>query len=93
MLWRQHEQRSPAPSQRDDLRRWDDEGGASRSGHPSHGSHFAPKHEAEPAPYEINLRTEGTAATTSASKEEDAKEDAAVGFCRFGDPPVKGLDG
>lgn len=30
------------------------------------------------------------AATTDASKEEDAKEDAAVGFCRFGDPTVKG---
>jgi hypothetical protein len=30
------------------------------------------------------------AATTDASKEEDTKEDAAVGFCRFGDPTVKG---
>ena len=30
------------------------------------------------------------AATTDASKEEDAKEDAAVGFCRFGDPTVSG---
>ena len=30
------------------------------------------------------------AATTDASKEEDAKENAAVGFCRFGDPTVRG---
>ena len=46
------------PSQRDDLKRWDNEGGASRSGHPSHEPHLAPKHEAEPALYYFNLRTE-----------------------------------
>ena len=45
------------PSQRDDLRRWDDEGGAPRSGHPSHEPHLAPKHEAEPALYYFNIRT------------------------------------
>jgi hypothetical protein len=38
------------PSQRDDLKRWDDEGGAPRSGHPSHESH--------PALYYFNIRTE-----------------------------------
>lgn len=30
------------------------------------------------------------AATTDPSKEEDAKEDPAVGFCRFGDPTARG---
>jgi LytS/YehU family sensor histidine kinase len=30
------------------------------------------------------------AATTDVSKEEDAQVEAAVGFCRFGDPTVKG---
>jgi len=30
------------------------------------------------------------AATSSASKAEDAKEEAAIGFCRFGDPTLKG---
>jgi hypothetical protein len=44
-------------SQRDDLRRWDNEGGAPRSGHPSDEPHLAPKHEAEPAPYHFNIRT------------------------------------
>jgi hypothetical protein len=45
------------PSQRDDLRRWDDEGGAPRSRHPSHEPHLAPAHEAEPALYYFNIRT------------------------------------
>ena len=45
------------PSQRDDLRRWDDEGGAPRSGHPSHEPHLALKHEAGPALYYFNIRT------------------------------------
>jgi hypothetical protein len=45
------------PSQRDDLRRWDDEGGAPHSGHPSHEPHLAPKHEAHPALYYFNIRT------------------------------------
>jgi len=45
------------PSQRDDLRRWDDEGGAPHSGHPSHEPHLTPKHEAEPALYYFNTRT------------------------------------
>jgi len=46
------------PSQRDDVKRWDNEGGAPRSGHPSHDPHLAPEHEAEPALYYFNLRTE-----------------------------------
>jgi hypothetical protein len=45
------------PSQRDDLRRWDDEGGAPRSGHPSHEPHHTLKHEAHPALYYFNIRT------------------------------------
>ncbi len=45
------------PSQRDDLKRWDDEGGAPRSRHPSHEPHLAPKHEAHPALYYFNIRT------------------------------------
>ena len=44
------------PSQRDDLRQWDDEGGALRSGHPSHRPHLAPKHEAHPGLYYFNIR-------------------------------------
>ncbi|WP_457094410.1 DUF6894 family protein [Microvirga sp. P5_D2] len=47
------------PSQRQDLRRWDDEGGAPRSGHPSQESPFAPEHSAETALYYFNIRTEG----------------------------------
>jgi hypothetical protein len=31
-----------------------------------------------------------SAATTGAVKEEDTKEEAAIGFCRFGDPTIKG---
>jgi hypothetical protein len=46
------------PSQREGLKRWDNEGGAPRSGHPSHEPHLAPAHEAEPALYYFNLRTE-----------------------------------
>ena len=46
------------PSQRDDLRRWDNEGGAPRSGHSSHEPHLAPKHETEPALYYFNIRTQ-----------------------------------
>lgn len=45
------------PSQRDDLRRWDDEGGAPRSGHPSHGPHPVPTHQPQPALYYFNIRT------------------------------------
>ena len=45
------------PSQRDDLRRWDDEGGAPRSRHSSHEAHHAPKHKAHPALYYFNVRT------------------------------------
>jgi hypothetical protein len=45
------------PSQRDDLRRWDNEGGAPRSGHSPHEPHLAPKHETEPALYYFNIRT------------------------------------
>lgn len=45
------------PSQRDDLKRWDDEGGAPRSGHPSHEPPFAPERKAESALYYFNVRT------------------------------------
>ena len=45
------------PSQRDDLKRWDDEGGAPRSGHPSHEPPLSSKHEADPALYYFNIRT------------------------------------
>ena len=45
-------------SQREGLKRWDDQGGAPRSGYPSHEPHLAPAHEAEPALYYFNLRTE-----------------------------------
>lgn len=45
------------PSQRDDLKRWDDEGGAPRSGHPSHEPSSAPEHNAESALYYFNVRT------------------------------------
>lgn len=45
------------PSQRDDLKRWDDEGGAPRSEHPSPEPHHAPKHEDHPALYYFNIRT------------------------------------
>jgi hypothetical protein len=46
------------PSRRDDLRRWDNEGGAPRSGHSPHEPHLAPKHETEPALYYFNIRTQ-----------------------------------
>jgi hypothetical protein len=45
------------PSQRDDPRRWDDEGGAPRSRQPSHEPHHAPEHEVHPALYYFNIRT------------------------------------
>ena len=45
------------PSHLDDLKRWDDEGGAPRSGHPSDEPPFAPKHGAETALYYFNIRT------------------------------------
>ena len=44
------------PSQRQDLKRWDDEGGAPRSHH-SRKPH--PPSKAEPALYYFNVRTEG----------------------------------
>jgi hypothetical protein len=47
------------PSQGQDLRRWDDEGGAPRSGHPSQEVPFAPKHKTETTLYYFNIRTEG----------------------------------
>ncbi len=46
------------PNQRGDLKRWDDEGGAPRSGHPSHELPSAPEHGAETALYYFNIRTE-----------------------------------
>jgi hypothetical protein len=46
------------PSQREGLKRWDNEGGAPRSGHPSREPHVAPSHEAEPALYYFNLRAD-----------------------------------
>jgi hypothetical protein len=45
------------PRQRDDLKRWDNEGGAPRSGHPSHEAPVAPERKAEPALYYFNVRT------------------------------------
>ena len=45
------------PSQRDGLKRWDNEGGAPRSRHPSHEPHHAPTPEARPALYYFNIRT------------------------------------
>jgi hypothetical protein len=44
---------------RDDLERWDDEGGAPRSGHPSHEPRPAPPGEAEAVLYYFNIRTGG----------------------------------
>ena len=46
------------PNQRDDLKRWDNEGGAPRSGHPSHEPPSTPEHSAETALYYFNIRTE-----------------------------------
>jgi hypothetical protein len=45
------------PSQRDDLKRWDNEGGAPRTGHPSHEPHLALKRDPHPALYYFNIRT------------------------------------
>lgn len=45
------------PSQRDDLKRWDDEGGAARSGHHPQEPHLAPRDASEPALYYFNLGT------------------------------------
>ncbi|WP_154660869.1 DUF6894 family protein [Microvirga lotononidis] len=46
------------PSQRDDLKRRDDEGGPPCSGYPSHKPPQAPEPRAETALYYFNLRTE-----------------------------------
>jgi len=46
------------PNQRDDLKRWDNEGGAPRSGHSSHDLPSAPEHRVETALYYFNIRTE-----------------------------------
>jgi hypothetical protein len=48
---------SKRASQRDDLKRWDDEGGAPRAGHVSDEPPLASKHAAEPALYYFNIRT------------------------------------
>ncbi|WP_099508350.1 DUF6894 family protein [Microvirga ossetica] len=45
------------PGQRDDLRRWDDEGGAPRSGHPSHEPHPGPTQATQPALHYFNIGT------------------------------------
>ena len=45
------------PSQRDDLRRWDDEGGAPRPGHPSREPHPGPTHATQPVLYYFNIKT------------------------------------
>ena len=45
------------PSQRDDLRRWDDEGGAPRSRHPSHEPRPAPTRATQPAFHYFNIGT------------------------------------
>ena len=44
------------PGQRDDLRRWDDEGGAPRSEHPSREPHPAPTHATQPALHYVTIR-------------------------------------
>jgi hypothetical protein len=46
------------PSQRQDLKRWDDEGGAPRSGHHFNESHLPSPPTTEPALYYINVRTD-----------------------------------
>lgn len=46
------------PSLRQDLKRWDDEGGAPRSGHRSHEPNQTPLPQAKPALYYFNIRTE-----------------------------------
>lgn len=46
------------PNQRDDLKRWDNEGGAPRSGHPPHELPSEPEPKAEAALYYFNIRTE-----------------------------------
>ena len=45
------------PIRRDNLRRWDDEGGAPRSGHPSHEPRPAPTHATQPALHYFNIGT------------------------------------
>jgi len=45
------------PSQGQDLRSWDDEGGAPGAGHPSQEVSFAPEHRAERTLYYFNIRT------------------------------------
>jgi hypothetical protein len=45
------------PSQRDDLRQWDDQSGAPRSGYPFHEPHLAPEPEAHPALYYFTIKT------------------------------------
>jgi hypothetical protein len=47
------------PRQRDDLKRWEDEGGAPRSGHPSRELPVAPEGKAQPDPYYFSVRTPG----------------------------------
>lgn len=46
------------PSQGQDLGRWDNEGGAPRSGHPSQEVPFAPEKRTETTLYYFNIRTE-----------------------------------
>ena len=45
------------PSQRDDLRQWDEEGGAPRSEHPSREPHPAPTHATQQVLYYFNIKT------------------------------------
>lgn len=45
------------PSQREDLKRWDDEGGAPRSGHHSQEPHLVSSDTSGPALYYFNLGT------------------------------------
>lgn len=47
------------PSQRQDLKRWENEGGAPRTGHRFHDPEPIPLPKAEPALYYFNIRTEG----------------------------------
>ena len=45
------------PSQRDDLRPWNEEGAAPRSGHPSREPHPAPTHATQQVLYYFNIKT------------------------------------
>lgn len=73
------------PSQRQDLKRWENEGGAPRSGHRFHDLDPLPLPKAEPALYYFNIRTgngviedpEGDVCPDLQSAREKARADAS----------------